>query len=299
MKNAELAVIGAPTSAGAYGPGQEQTPDALRAAGLIGFLEEQGIEVTDKKNVTGYRWKVDKENKRAMNVGQVAAVAKELASKVSESFSENKKLLVLGGDCTVELGVVAGCLELSENIGLIYIDLDTDLNTPTSVEDGALDWMGVAHLLRIDGADEKLCSVGRRTPMLHPDQLHFFASGNVNEFERNIINSKNIRETALQEVAKDPVGAAREICRNWAFRFEHILIHLDMDVLDYVDFQIAENYRRNIGLRFDQLMQSLDEFLKLPNWTALTVTEINPAHGEAETLKHFAQQLARSISGAS
>jgi arginase len=297
MKN-ELAIIGAPTSAGAYGPGQEKTPDALREAGLIGFLQQQGIAVTDKKNVEGFRWKVDKENKRAMNVGQVARVAKELAAKVSGAFSENKKLLVLGGDCTVELGVVAGCLEHSENIGLIYIDLDTDLNTPSSVEDGALDWMGVAHLLRIDGANEILCSVGRRTPMLHPDQLHFFASGNVNEFERNIIATKNIRETNLQEVAKDPVGTAREICKTWASRFEHILIHLDVDVLDYVDFQIAENYRRNIGLKFDQLMQSLDEFLKLPNWSALTVTEINPAHGEADTLKYFAQRLASSIGGA-
>jgi arginase len=301
MKNTELAIIGAPSSAGAYGPGQEESPDALRAAGLIGFLQEQGIAVTDKKNVAGYRWKIDKENKRAMNVDQVAAIAKELAVKVSESLRENKKLLVLGGDCTVELGVVAGCLELSENIGLIYIDLDTDLNTPSSVEDGALDWMGVAHLLRIDGANEKLCSIGRRTPMLHPDQLHFFASGNVNDFERNIINTKNILETTLQQVAKDPVGTAREICKSWAFRFEHILIHLDVDVLDYVDFQIAENYRRNIGLTFDQLMLSLDEFLKLPNWTALTVTEINPAHGDADgsTLKSFAQRLAGSIGGAS
>jgi arginase len=254
--------------------------------------------VTDKNNIGGYRWKVDKENKRVMNVEQVTTVAKELSAKVSGSLSENKKLLVLGGDCTVELGVVAGCLKLSENIGLIYIDLDTDLNTPSSVEDGALDWMAVAHLLRIDGANEKLCSIGRRTPMLHPDQVHFFANGNVNDFERNIIDTKNIRETKLQEVAKDPVGTAREICNNWAFRFEHILIHLDVDVLDYVDFQIAENYRRNIGLKFEQLMQSLDEFLKLPNWSALTVTEINPAHGEAETLKHFVQRLARSIGGA-
>ena len=60
MKNTQLAIIGVPSSAGAYGPGQEKTPDALRAAGLVNFLQEQGISVTDKKNVPGFRWKTDK-----------------------------------------------------------------------------------------------------------------------------------------------------------------------------------------------------------------------------------------------
>lgn len=34
----QLAIIGAPSSAGAYAPGQEKAPMALRAAGLLEFL---------------------------------------------------------------------------------------------------------------------------------------------------------------------------------------------------------------------------------------------------------------------
>jgi arginase len=41
-------------------------------------------------------------------------------------------VLILGGDCTVELGTVAGTLVGSPNVGLVYVDLDTDLNTPES-----------------------------------------------------------------------------------------------------------------------------------------------------------------------
>lgn len=297
MKNNQLAIVGAPSSAGAYSPGQEKTPNALRDIGLISFLEEEGVTVKDKKNVSGYRWKVDKENKRAMNVDQVYSVAKEVAGKVHESLEENNKVLVLGGDCTIELGVVAGCLELSENIGLLYIDLDTDLNTPISVEDGALDWMGVAHLLGIAGTNGKLASIGKKTPMLRADQIYLFANGNMTDFEREVINSYEIRETDWQEVASDPAKAAKEVGETWASRFDRILIHLDLDVLDYVDMQLAENYRRNIGLTFDQLMLALDEFLQLPNWSTLTITEINPEHGEADgsTLKVFAKRLAKSI----
>src|SRR5688500_5805989 len=113
MKNT-LHLIGAPTSAGAYGPGQEKTPDALREAGLVAMLEAEGVSVLDKGNDSHFRWKVDQRNKRAMNVEQVVAVDKEVSVLVHESIKEGNKILVLGGDCTVELGVVAGGLEVTD-----------------------------------------------------------------------------------------------------------------------------------------------------------------------------------------
>lgn len=298
MKNNSVTIIGAPTSAGAYGPGQEKTPDALRAAGLIKFLEYNGTTVVDKSNVTGFRWELDKENPRAMNLNMVVEVAKEISKKVYESLIEGEKILVIGGDCTIELGSVAGCLQKSENLGLVYIDLDTDLNTPNSVKDGALDWMGVAHLLNIEGADRKLASIGKKIPMLTPDQIHFFANGNMNDFEKGVIKKCKIKETSLQEAAADPAGTAKKIRETWAPKFDHLLIHLDADVLDYADIPLAENYRRNTGLKFDQLMIALNELLKAPNWSVLTVTEINPDHGaeDGSTLRFFSENLASVIS---
>jgi arginase len=55
--------------------------------------------------------------------------------------------IVLGGDCTVELGTVAGALQGTSSVGLVYIDLDADLNTP---ERAMAPWIGPA--LRISSA---------------------------------------------------------------------------------------------------------------------------------------------------
>jgi arginase len=292
-----LAIIGAPSSAGAYGPGQEKAPTALRAIGLLELLSDNGITVDDRGDVSGFRWRVDKTNPRAMNASIVQTVAKASAERVASALTADSAVLVLGGDCTVELGTVAGALRGTQSVGLVYIDLDTDLNTPQSTRDGALDWMGVAHMLGVKGTLPELAALGPRVPMLRAEQVLFFANDNVEPFERQIIEDLGIAEVRLADVADDPSGAAQAVVSGWAQQFERLLIHLDVDVLDYVDMPLAENNRRNIGLRFDQLMASLRPLLRAPNWTALTVCELNPDHGESDgsTLRTFAEALADAL----
>jgi len=292
-----LVIIGAPSSAGAYAPGQEKAPEALRTAGLLDRFGERGISVEDWGDVQGFRWRVDRLNPRAMNADIAATVAKAVAARVAPAFAEGKAALVLGGDCTVELGTIAGALAGKESIGLIYIDLDTDLNTPESTEDGALDWMGVAHMLGIPNTVPALAEVGPRTPLLEPDQILFFANNNSKPFEREIIANYDLAEVKLQAVAADPESAAAAVKDGWAQGFQRLLIHLDVDVLDYLDMPLAENTRRNIGLRFDQLIAALSVLVSAPNWTALTISELNPDHGEIDgsTLRKFIVALVDAL----
>ena len=293
-----LVIIGAPSSAGAYAPGQEKAPGALRAAGLLKRLHAHRIRVDDRGDVPGFRWRVDRANPRAMNADQVTMVARATADRVATALAEGSATLVLGGDCTVGLGTVAGAVRGKESIGLVYVDLDTDLNTPESTEDGALDWMGVAHMLGIEGTVPGLAGLGPRVPMLHSDQILFFADDNSKPFERKIIEDQGIAEVRLATVVADPSGAARSVANSWAQRFDRLLVHLDLDVLDYLDMPLAEERRRNRGLRFDQLMESLRVFLQARNWMGLTVTELNPDHGEIDgsTLRSFAENLSEALS---
>ena len=292
-----LSVIGAPSSGGAYAPGQEKAPPALRAAGLLQCLSARQIAVDDRGDVPGFRWRADKAHPRAMNAGAVAAVAKATAEQVAPALAADAAVLVLGGDCTVELGTVAGALQATQNVGLIYVDLDTDLNTPQSTQDGALDWMGVAHMLGIEDTVPELVALGPRVPMLRPEQVLFFANDNVEPFERQVIEELGIAEVRLAAVAADPSSAAEAVATGWARQFDRLLVHLDVDVLDFVDIPLAENNRRNVGLRFDHLMAALRPLLSAPNWAALTVCELNPDHGEGDgsTLRTFVEALGDAV----
>ncbi len=294
-----LDIVGAPSSAGAYAPGQERAPQALRAAGLLAFLEERGIAVNDRGDVPGFRWRIDRENSRAMNADAAADIARAVADQVAESLAEGSAILVLGGDCTVELGTVAGATRETPDAGLVYIDYDTDMNTPLSVEDGALDWMGVAHLLGVPDTVPILAGVGPRTPMLRPDQVLLFANGSSTAFERRTIDELGIEEVPFAQVTADPTAEARAVVKGWARRFEHLLVHVDVDVLDFLDFPIAEETRRNRGLRFEQLVAALRELVAAPNWVALTICEINPDHDpDGSSMRRLSEAIADVLAGA-
>jgi arginase len=157
--------------------------------------------------------------------------------------------------------------------------------------------MGVAHLLGVKGAVPELVALGPRVPMLRAEQVLFFANDNVEPFERQIIEDLGIAEVRLAEVAANPSSAADGVVNGWASQFERLLVHLDVDVLDYIDTPLAENNRRNVGLRFDQLMASLRPLLRAPNWVGLTVCELNPDHGESDgsTLRTLAEALADAL----
>ncbi len=283
-----LSVIGAPSSAGAFGPGQERAPSAFRAHGLIDALRARGLDVVDRGDGPRAEWRTDEANPQARNVGTVAAVASELAETVANAFADGHGILVLGGDCTVELGTVAGAIRDGARVGLAYVDLDSDLNIPGTGE-GALDWMGVAHLLDVAGAHKTLTTLGGRRPMLDVEAVRLFAVENITAFERSVIDRLGLHVEPLAAVVDD-IDAVAERTHAWAASYDRILVHVDIDVLDYTKFPIAHEIRDTPGLELPQLARLLRDLRGLSNWSALTLCEVNPDHAPDEQ-SSFAQLI--------
>jgi arginase len=291
-----IAIIGAPSSAGAYSPGQEKAPAALRGAGLIQRLKERDISVVDYGDVEGFRWRPDGASPRAMNIEHVARVARDVAAQVGAAAHEARIALVIGGDCTVELGTIAGLIGSGRRVGLVYVDFDADMNTPETTTDGALDWMGVAHMLALPGTDARLSKLALRSPMLAPGAVLLFGAGNIKPHEQEMIAALNIATIPPGDIAADPKDAARRAVQ-WAAQFDALAVHLDVDVIDFEDFPIAENTRRKQALSLDRTMAALTELLAAPNLAVLTLAEINPDHGaiDGETVRIFAERLAAAF----
>jgi arginase len=295
----QLGVIGVPTSAGAFAPGQEQAPTALREAGLIELLRETGLDVRDHGDREPWRWRPDRENPYAQNLGKVVEILTDTARRVAEATAGGATTLVLGGDCTVGLGSVAGHAQTGDRIGLVYFDAHADLNLPRGGTPGALDWTGLAHMLGERDTADELVGFGPRTPLLEPEQVVLFGwdPEQAQPVERETIERRSIEVVAGDEVSADPGGAAQRALELLGDRTERLLVHFDVDVVDFTDTPLSENPGRNEGLTYDVAIRALEELLRAPALAGLTVTELNPAHTEEEagSIVRLARDLAHGL----
>jgi arginase len=293
-----VGLIGAPSSMGAHAPGQEQAPRALREAGLAERLARDGREVGDRGDATLRRWAPDREHRRAQNAAAVAAAAEEVAERVAAALRAGELALVLGGDCTTELGVVAGARRAGpERVGLVYLDMHPDLNTPETIPGGTLDWMGVAHLLGLPGTLPELAQLARLEPadvvLLGAD------AGESRPQELAAIAEHGIPAVPLEQLAEDPEAAARRALAH-AGHAERLLVHFDVDVVDFVDQPLSENTGLNVGVPLESAIAALGVLCADPRLAALTVTEHNPLHGaeDGSTTAALAGGLVRALRAA-
>ena len=232
-----VTLVEAPTSAGAYAPGQEDGPRALVDAGLIERLEAAGLVVHRGGRVSPFRWRPDPKSPRAANAGAVIDRAGQVAALVRSAPAEGI-VLVLGGDCTVGVGTVAGLLDHVEPLGVVYVDRHADLNVPDSTVDGALDWMGVAHMLDVDGTLDGLAALAGQRPMLSAGQVSFLGLGPHTDFEAEVIADRALPVIDVLSMVSDPLGSARTALFPLA-ACDGLAVHFDVDLVDFLDAPLA------------------------------------------------------------
>jgi arginase len=274
-----IAIIGAPSSAGAYAPGQELAPAALREAHLLRALEQPGREIRDRGDLPTFRWRVDRQSPRARNPAAVVAAIEGVRDEATAALAEGATVLVLGGDCTIGLGSIAALIALDENPGLVYLDLHADMNVPSSVADGALDWMGLGHALDLPGALPEVaatCSLtGAQVVLCGYSEAHATA------FEREHVTRLGLGMVSDKDVTASPVAAARAASSALGDR-RSLAVHFDVDLVDFGQVPLSEHTGANQGIGFDQAIATFAEVLTDSRVRILTVTEHNPLHGASD-----------------
>jgi arginase len=294
-----VSIVGVPNSAGSYAAGQDQAPRVLRSLGLVDALCASGIEVRDEGDLPVHIWHPDRRNPRAQNIDEVTESIRALIERLTPLVDRGDTLLVLGGNCTVALGVVAALGRLSPDpVGVLYVDRNYDLNTPDSTADGALDWMGMAHALSLPGSIDALVDALGPRPLLTPDQVAWvgiddrFATG----WERAEAQRLRLHVISSEAFAADPVSCAVDSLDY--LPNGPLAVHLDVDVLDFTDAPLAENTDgRNSGPRLDQVVSALRIAARDPRFRSLSIGELNPTRsaGDPDAIRRFILSIASVV----
>jgi len=291
-----ISVLGVPTSAGSHNPGQELAPAAWRAAGLIGELRAAGLDVEDRGDLPAEPFRPVEPVDGLRDADRVAAIAQEVAASVAEIRAAGRLPLVLGGDCTITLGVLAGS---GSDGGLIYFDGDADLHTPEeagSVQagSGVADTMGMTHML--GGGSPRLARLGSRYPLLRPGQVVLFGfdPAELDTPQWTELASRHLYAAPAPAVRADPAGQARRALAYLDRRCGSYLVHFDVDVLHTGLFPLA-NFPHFAGLTLDQASACLNEFTSGERFGGLVITEVNPGNDPSGELLGA---LVKTVAGA-
>jgi arginase len=291
-----VAIVGVPTSAGTHGPGQERAPQALRRAGLARGLEAAGITVHDEGDLPLARYRAAVADPRRRDLEGVVAVAGRVADRVAEVLGRGMTPLVLGGDCTITLGVVAGFARHDGDLGLLYFDGDADLSTPDSTRSGVLDSMVVAHLL--GEGEPELAGLGPRVPLLPAERLLLFGFDDPDDLgeAQQALLARHAPPAwpagRVREAPGGPRAAAAAALAELEARAGTVVVHFDVDVVDTGDLPLANFPHFGQGLSLADALACLEVFLGSAKLGGLVVTEVNPDHDPDD-----GGQLGRLVDG--
>ncbi len=244
------------------------------------------------------RCRVCRTTDRAQTVEQVRSFAVQLADRVEAVVEQGQLPLVLGGDCTITLGVLAGYLRRHPSLALLYLDGGLDAATPETYRWGMLDSMGVAHMLAESGTDPSLTRIGPRFPLMTGANVVPFGyiPGEPQAPELAFLARHAMGGYPVSEVR----GRAREIATFALQRLERaaerFVVHFDVDVIDFLDFPAADVLQPQPGLRFADAFAALAVFCASPKFGGLVVTEFNPDHDDPEV--PLAMALVEALAGA-
>ena len=264
---AAFAVIDAPIDSSGTGRGEERGPVALRAAGLLNRLGardagEADARISDQRRdpTTG-----------VVGASEVRRASAAIASSVREVLASGERPIVLGGDCTLLLGVFQA---LPDGSGLWFVDGHADFFDGQSSPTGEAADMDLAVLTGhgppglLAGNEPTLepaavVLLGHRPAELHPDVAR--------ENARLDPAIHALTAPDVREGGPDPVGndAAARLAGRPAW------LHVDLDVLDESVLP-AVSYPQPLGLDWDELIALARPLVTAPNLLGVSVADFNP-----------------------
>jgi arginase len=289
-----VTVIGAATSAGTHHAGQEQAPDALRAGGLIERLVRAGLTVTDRGNVVEETFRVDSTGGLTRNEAATVRAARAVADEVEHAASDGSLILVLGGDCTITLGVLAGLQRVEPDAALVYFDGDADLSTP-GAGSGILDAMGIAHLLGL--AETELTGLFDTRPPLAVRRLAMlgYDETDPDSYHRSVLDARpDLTRYPDHAVRADPAGCARGAL-GAVQDAARLIVHFDVDAVDSGDLPLANFPHYGTGVPLAVARQVLSILLAAPTLSAVALTEVNPSYDPSG---HSLDRYIEAVTGA-
>jgi arginase len=240
------AVIGAPLDSAAEGEGEEKAPTALRDAGVV-----EALGADDLGDVPALRPPKRDELTGIVAFDALVDASEAIAVKVAEAVGSDRVPLVLGGDCSLLIGAIAGARRAGLRPGLVFVDGHADYWDGESSPTGEAADMelailhGQGHQALAGMAPRPLTDPARTAILGHrPASLDEDVAA-----ERDRVPAEVLQLDAPAVRGMGPAAAAERALQQST---ERPWLHIDLDALDEKELP-AVSYPLAQGLTWSEL----------------------------------------------
>ena len=275
-KGSEVQIFSAPSILGLKLNGVEKLGEALLSNGLKEKLYSTNpiIHVPTLNHLYSYQRDV---HTSMLNQEPLKEFSLSLQNAIRKNLPENKFALVLGGDCSILIGIMSA-LKAHGTYGLFFVDAHADFYEPeksTTGEAADMDLAlitgrGPALLTNIDHAmpyvkDEHVIHIGQRDM----EEAAKFGSQDIRSTSIKYFDFPFIQAFGVQKT----VDLVKEYVSH--IKTDGFWIHFDTDVIAD-ESNPAVEYHLPGGLSFEQCENILKQLIKEYEIVGMSVTIFNP-----------------------
>ena len=276
-----IAILGAPSSIGIrpYDDGTTRrldlAPSALRKQGLI---ERIGGRDLGDVHPPPYR-DFERPAGRPRNEDGVVVYSHDLAARVSDAGADGSFVLLLGGDCSIVLGGLAGVRRNGHSrVGLVYVDAHADFATPDTSRSGSAASMSLA--LAVGRGKTPLAHLTGDTPLVLGEDVVVIGRRNAWDepwYGEDVLRDSpvlDLTRTAVRE--RGPAAVAQASIDRLTHGVDGFWIHVDANVLDPTVLPAVDSPEPE-GLSLEELGEVLTPLARHPLALGLELTIYDPA----------------------
>jgi arginase len=294
-----IELIGVPLEYGAGRRGVRLGPEALRDADLKARLEVLGYAVHDLGDVPVAPVDSDESGgpNKPRHVAPILDACRATADAVERSLRAGAFPIVLGGDHSLAIGVLAGAARVNGPQGVIWIDAHADVNTPATSPSGNLHGMPMAAAL---GDVQTLFDPSVfPTPSVDARRCVFIGLRDLDAGEKRAIRERGMSSFTMSDIDRIGMAKVMERAIEIAARGPGSLhVSLDIDALDPVTAPGTGTPVAG-GLTYREAHLAMEIVAESGAAHSLEVVEVNPTLDDGVATARVAMELICSAMGKS